>query len=450
MEMEYMHMGCDLLDLLVGGAKGVMGLPYGAILNIIGDKSSGKSFLKNEIIARAYHDRGDKVTWFSDDCESGDTFDTEELYGVNVRPRDKDGNLKIGSKKVEDSTTVEDMDAHVSLLLDYLDKQDKDVCGIYAIDSLDGLSDATREENEAARMGQLKAGKEVKDSGDYGAQIPKFLSQQFFRTKHSKLEAMKCALIIVSQIRDKFNAMGYGPKWTVACGKALEFYCHTRVFLTAIRKIERNGKIVGAYVSAKTIKSKTPRPFREVRYTVYFDYGIDNIGSNLDYLYDLRDKDGKLNANASAIKWEGGAEVNKDNVLAWLDQEGYAQECRAAKKAESGTYQISLDFVQQWVSQDPERQAKFTAYFGKTYTRDQLISMCECDEAMDKELTRRVIEKWEAGEAAVLTARPKKYGPRPTAPMTAPANICEEARSIADAEATDDSASDTHLDESLV
>lgn len=412
-EMPRMHMGCDLLDLLVGGAKGVMGLPFGVIVNLIGDKSAGKTFVKNEILADNYYRYPGRFHWFSDDCESGDTFDTTALYGVNLRPVDKDGNFKIGSKKLDDSKSVEEMDAHVSIFLTHMNDQDKGALGVYALDSLDGLTDATKQDMEVKRMNQLKAGKDVKDEGSYGMQIPKFLSQHFFRNKHHELEAMNTSLVIVSQIRDKIDAMGYGPKWEVSCGKALEFYCHTRIFLTTIRKIERDGRIVGAYVSAKTIKSKTPRPFREVRYIVYFDYGIDNIGSNLDFLYDLREKDGKLKEDAQAIKWEGGADVSKDNMIKWLNENELMASVKEANKAAGGSNQVSLSFCQEWLQKqfkdDPKLEEKYYAFFGKTYTRDELIALCENDPAMDQELTHRVIAKWEALEDAVATMRRPKY-----------------------------------------
>lgn len=416
----YMSMGSDLLNLLVGGNKGVMGLPYGSILNVCGDKSSGKSFLKNEIFASNYHaNNGDpnKFAWFSDDCESGDTFDTEYLYGVDLRPKDSEGYLHIGKKKVEDSATVESMDAHVSLFLEYMDTLPEDAVGIYAIDSLDGLSDAVRESMEGARLGQLKTGNEVKDKGDYGMQIPKFLSQNFFRPKHKKLEDAHCSLVIISQIRDKIDAMGYGQKFEVSCGKALEFYSHTRLFLQTVCKIKKGDLVVGAYVKATTLKSKTPRPFRTAYYTVYFDYGIDNIGSNLDYLFDLREKDGKLNGNAAAIKWEAGADLSLQSMKDWMAEMGYTAECRAARKERDGNTNISMDFAKGWVAEDPERLAKFEERFGKQYTRDELIRMCENDPAMNAELTRRVIEKWESTEDAVATGRPSKYGPRPTMPV---------------------------------
>ena len=397
-----MLMGCDLLDLAVGGDKGKYGMPYGMGLNIIGDKSAGKTFLKNEIIARAYHDHKDGVAWYSDDTESGDTFDTSYLYGVNIHPEGQ----KIGNKVMADSTTVEEMDAHVSMFLENLMPG---TLGIYAIDSLDGLADNTRLEMESKRLNQAKQNLDVKDPGDYGAQIAKFLSQQFFRTKHAKLARANCSLIIVSQIRDKFNSMGYGPNWEVSCGKALEFYSHTRIFLKTIKQIKRGGDIVGAYVEASTIKSKTPRPYRKVRYTVYFDYGIDNIGSNIDYLYDLRDDKGELKATANNIPWDGKAVKSLETITKWLNDNGLMEECRNAKKAAGKGSTLSVQWVTDWAGEDPERQALYNKTFGVTYTRDQLIELCDQDKAMAQALTDKVRDKWEAHEDEIKTKRAGKY-----------------------------------------
>ena len=67
----------------------------------------------------------------------------------------------------------------------------------------------------------------------------------------------------------------------------------------------------------------------------------------------------------------------------------------------------------EWLQQDPVRKKAYEDYFGRTYTRDQLIEMCENDQEMYAELTRRVREKWEAIEDAarftVLGNRPPKY-----------------------------------------
>lgn len=397
-----MLMGCDLLDLATGGEKGVLGMPYGTILNIIGDKSAGKTFLKNEIIAAAYNKHHDGVAWFSDDTESGDTFDTSYLYGVDIHPADQ----KIGNKTRQDSETVEEMDANVSMFLENLMPG---TLGIYAVDSLDGLADNTRLEMETKRLNQAKQNLVVKDPGDYGAQIAKFLSQQFFRTKHAKLEKAQCSLIIVSQIRDKFNSMGYGRSWEVSCGKALEFYSHTRIFLKTIKQITRGGDIVGAYVEASCIKSKTPRPYRKVRYTVYFDYGIDNIGSNIDYLFDLRDEKGDLKGAADNIPWDGKAQKNLENLTQWLKDNNLLDDCRADKKSAGKGAPLSVQWITEWATATPERKTLYDKTFGVSYTRDELIDLCDHDKAMAAALTKKVQEKWEAHENEIKTKRTGKY-----------------------------------------
>lgn len=402
-QQEYMRTGCDLLDLLIGGDKGVYGLPYGTILNIIGDKSAGKSFVKNEIMAANYWKFRDRFVFHSDDAESGDTFDSMRIYNVDLHPDEH----KIGPKRIGDSATVEQMDAQVSLVLQSMEPGQ---VGIYALDSLDGLSDATREEMEANRLKLLKAGETVENPGDYGAQIAKFLSQQFFRTKHKKLRDAQLSVIIVSQIRENMKAGTYGQKWTVSCGKALEFYAHTRIFLKTIYQIKKGDRVIGVYVSASSIKSKTPRPYRTVYFTIFFDYGIDNIGSNLDFLFDLRGKDGELTKAAKEITWsETAREKNRDNFVAWLTEKKLLEECLAAKKKTKSS--LSVADILEWVEADPKRHEAFDREFGKTYTRVELIDLIEKKEnkAMREELTRRVREKWERIEDSIKTARPGKY-----------------------------------------
>ena len=80
----YFKTGCKLIDLVVGGAKGVYGFPAGKFINIVGDKSAGKTFLSNEIIANTYHTMGDKFKWIYDDCESGYSFNSVEMYGFEI------------------------------------------------------------------------------------------------------------------------------------------------------------------------------------------------------------------------------------------------------------------------------------------------------------------------------------------------------------------------------
>ena len=182
--------------------------------------------------------------------------------------------------------------------------------------------------------------------------------------------------------------------------------------LSRLAFIEREGTKVGVVVKAVTTKSKTPRPFREIVYTAYFDYGIDNIGSNIDYLFDLRGDDGKLLTKAAnAIAWSATAKKKSlPNLKAWLEKNGWTAECREDKKSQEGNANLSVDWIIGWATEDPERKANFDDEFGEEFTRDELIKLCEDNPEMAKELTERVRAKWEEHEDAVATKRPAKYG----------------------------------------
>jgi RecA/RadA recombinase len=296
--------GCTTLDLNVGGAAGALGLPAGKIVNIVGDSSSFKTFLCCEIIASAYHKYGKRLRWVYDDCESGFTFNTTELYGFEIIPEDK-GNS---------SQTVQEMSGNVRKFISSLKK---DEFGIYVVDSLDGLSSEEIEQIAKDRQSAFEKGKEYK-KGSYQMESAKFLSQEFFRTLTDDIQNKNVLLIFVSQIRHNIDVTSF-QKWTRAGGKALDFYAYCCLWLKNIKKIIHVGKTVGVVVEAESKKLKAPRPFRVSRFVAYFDYGIDDIGTNLDFLFDLRGKKGELLKSATSIEWEGNTYDRADLIGAFED-----------------------------------------------------------------------------------------------------------------------------------
>jgi RecA/RadA recombinase len=392
----FFRTGCTLLDLSIGGGEG-LGFPQGRIINFVGDKSSGKTFCANEVLAKNYHDMNGKFKWNYDDCEDGYTFNSKHLYNFEIMDEDT---LK--------SETIENLDVNINR---FLKKLKKDDCGVYIIDSLDGLSNEELNERSEERFKNAEKGREKKEKGTYGMKTPKFLSQEFFRTKAGEVWKKKGALVFISQVRSNIDPFSF-KKYTRSGGKALDHFCHSVLWLANLQKIKKvvkgETKIVGLVVKAKLDKSKTPRPFRECSFSLYFDYGIDNIGSNLDYLFNLRSEKGELLSASKSIQWSG-KEKNLKNLKEFLEKNEWYELAKKEKKDETGKANLSVEWLCEWLDKQEVRKKKTEEHFGDSYSRDALIKMIEENPKMEKELEIRTIAKWEEMEDAIKSDRRSKY-----------------------------------------
>lgn len=390
----YYKTGSTLVDLLVGGGMS-MGFPSGRIVNFYGESGSGKTFFGCELIAAAHRQYKDKFHWVYDDAERGFSFDGEKMWGVNI----------LGDNPVR-SNTVEDLYYNVRKFL--RDLKD-DECGIYVVDSLDALSNADNEEIAEARM---KAGDrgEAYDKGTYGMSSQKFLSQEFFRKIAKELDDKNSLLVFVSQLRDNVNAGLYGKKRRKSGGSALDFYCDTIVELKTKEKFTKNDRVYGVCVEAELTKSKTSRPFRSALINVLFDYGIDDISSNIDYLFDLKTDMGKLvgkttcNLGDTSDPRYGKYELTLEGIKNVLTDENLYDEAVASLKAND--IKRTKDGYINWIKEN--HADVFKAYYGEPIERAELIALADKDKSVRRMLKARVVDKWEDIEASLLTGR-RKY-----------------------------------------
>jgi RecA/RadA recombinase len=393
----YARTGCTLLDLVVGGGSG-LGFRFGKVINIIGDKSSGKTILATEIIAKNYYDYKKKLFYNYDDCEDGYTFDTKHIYGFDL--------MENSQGYVSDK--IEDLDGHYEYFLKKVKSGNR---GIYVVDSLDGLSNNELEDRSKKRSKAVMEGKDYYE-GSYNMGTASFLSKEFFRTKTGQTADKNILFIIISQVRDRINATMFQKKHIRSGGKALDFYAHTCLWLANLKKITKKvggvEEVVGIIIKAKAEKSKTARPFRSCVFSLYFDYGIDNIGSNLDYLFDLRGDSGMLLAKANKIFWKG-KEANLENLKTFLIDNQWDEQIRTEKKEETGKKNLSVDYIIEWLERDEKRKGKMSEYFGESASRDELIVLIDNDKKMEEELEIRVIAKWEEMEEQLKTNRKRKY-----------------------------------------
>jgi recombination protein RecA len=394
-EQIYFQCGCTLLDKVVGGNKDIFGAPAGKFINIVGDKSAGKTFLSNEFIAWAHYNFGKKFKWVYDDCESGYSFDTESMYGFEIMPQDE-------SKRVH-SENVEECFCNISKFANELGKNE---CGIYVVDSLDGLTSYEDDERAEERKKQFDEGKGAKlKTGTYAMSKQKYLSKEFFPQLCSEIEKKNILVIIISQIRENIEPMSF-EKYSRSGGKAMDFYAHSVIWLAGAKKILRKDTPIGNVVKAKTTKSKTPRPFRECFFNFLYDYGLDNIGTSIDYLFDLRTDKGELNKKAAAIKWDGDNNFDKKSLKEFLEENDLYERFENSKYYDMDGSDADNMFT--FIQSKKDYKSKFNEKFGDTMTRDELIAYIE-ENNLEDELRTRVDKKWEDFEDSIKSNRKKKY-----------------------------------------
>ena len=395
-DKPYFKTGVKLIDMVIGGEKGVYGEPAGRIINICGDKSTGKTFICNEFIANAHYQYGSKFKWMYADCERGYSFDTQRLYGFDIH--------------TEESDAPENVEEAYYCIRKFAESLKDDEFGIYVLDSLDALTSDEQDARADERMKAIENDKEMK--GTYGMGKAKYLSQEFFPQLCKVLENKNILLIIVSQIRDNTDMFSF-EKYSRSGGKALDFYCYMVIWLATAKKIivEQDGQkaIIGGTNKLKVTKGKVPRPFRECFYTYMYDYGIDNITTGVDYLFNLRTNTGDVSAPlAKCCEWEkseGKKPMSNPEIREWMQKNKWYEDYRSTLA--SGE-RFSLETALAYINKDSDKKKLFDETFSLAMERDTLIQYIY-ENDIQEELDKRVEEKWEKFEDGLATGRKPKY-----------------------------------------
>lgn len=249
------------------------GWPTGKISNLIGDSSSGKTFLAMTAFAEmGKFKRFKDYRRIFDDVEAANEFDMEKLFGRNTAdliesPGEGNGN----------SNSIQDFEVHVNNALDD---------GRPFLDILDSFDALTSEEEIKRTEGRIEAannGKAV-EKGSYGMEKAK-KAGEILRQIKGRLRDTASSLIIISQTRDNINPMSFAKK-TRSGGKALKFYSTHEIWTAVGGTIKRKGIPVGIKCKIKVSKNKITGKVREVVVPIYYDYGVDDIESCIDWLVD--------------------------------------------------------------------------------------------------------------------------------------------------------------------
>lgn len=270
--IEFIPTGSKLLDCVLGG-----GWPLGRVVNIVGDKSTGKTLLAIEACANFARKWPNGSIWYN---EAEAAFDLEYAQALGLPKK----MLYLST----DCNTVEDFFEDLEKKL--AESADSNAPGLYILDSLDALSD------------RAEMGREI-DQGSYGAAKAKKMSELFRRCVR-KIKTSNVCLIVISQVRDAIGVT-FGVKYSRTGGRALDFYASQVVYLAQLgsnkRTIDKVQRSVGVKIRAKCTKNKVGLPRRECDFSILFGYGVDDIAASLEWLDSIGKLDEFERTNAARL-----------------------------------------------------------------------------------------------------------------------------------------------------
>jgi RecA/RadA recombinase len=278
-QKELLSTGSTLLNLACSGrASG--GFRKGKYYLIVGDSDSGKSFLSMTCFAEAsINPNFADYNLVYDNTEDGMLADMEKFFGKEVKRRLKPPALDK-HKEPMFSATVQEFYYNLTNWLG------KGPC-IYVLDSMDALS--TEEELEHFEKRKKAHEEETQASGSFGMSKAKANSAGL-RIARPMLKETGSILIIVSQTRDR---IGFGfEKKTRSGGHAQKFYTTVELWTSIKAKLKTKYKnktiTIGTLSQVKVKKNRQTGRERIVEMPIYNSFGIDDIGSMIDYLLEWK------------------------------------------------------------------------------------------------------------------------------------------------------------------
>ena len=235
--------GILAVDAILGG-----GFPAGQMVELYGNHGSGKSSIAMRYAGQA-QSKG-KVVWI--DLENAFDPHMADNSGVNIP------DLWIATPETAEDTLM---------LMEEVQKAD-DVSAV-VLDSAAGL--VPRAELEG-------------DVGDAHVGLTARLLSQSLRRMGAIVRSNRTGVTIVwiNQIREKIGTMGYGPTTDSTGGRALKFWCATRLEVARTGQVKQGEDVIGHTVKVKSQKSKFAPPFQHCSFDILYDTGISNESTLMD------------------------------------------------------------------------------------------------------------------------------------------------------------------------
>jgi RecA/RadA recombinase len=314
---DFLSTGSTLLNLACTD-RAFRGFAKGHYYFIVGDSTSGKTFLSLTCLAEACKNPNFKNHRFIyDSGEFGALMNIGKFFGQKVAD-------KLEAPSYEDkknpifSYTIEEFYYHID------DAVKKGKPFIYILDSMDSLSSEAELEKFNEQKNAFRKGRQV--AGSYGDGKAKKNSTNI-RKLLKPLKDSGSILIIISQTRDN---LGFGfEKKTRSGGNSLRFYSTIELWSSVRGKISKVFKGIkrqlGIICQIQIKKNRICGKERTVEIPIYHSYGIDDIGSCIDYLI----KEGcwkKKGGSIVAKDW--GLKHDREKLIQIIEEKGWENKLR--------------------------------------------------------------------------------------------------------------------------
>lgn len=239
----FLHTGSFLLDQNIGTG----GYPYGKIIEIFGEESSGKTTIALHAV-RECQKLGKTVVYM--DLENALNVSYAKEIGVNEET------LLISSP--QDGENAFDIIRRLITLN----------VGLIVVDSVSTLIPKAELDGE---------------SGTQSMGLHARLMSKGLRIINNELSKRDTIVIFINQLRQKISTFGsFGNPETTTGGNALKFIASIRIRLKRIGRVEKNGAYIGIETQAEIIKNKLSAPYKKARLEIMFAGGIQKEREILD------------------------------------------------------------------------------------------------------------------------------------------------------------------------
>jgi len=288
--VDYIPTGSTLLNL--AASQNIHGgHARGRIVNPVGDGSAGKTLLALEAAANFIK----FVPSIKSHC-----YQTPKLKDIIIKYNNRETVMDFPIEKMYGQKFMDIVEFYYTESVEAFGADFFKICRdyktgqsvLYVIDSWDSLDSEEDMKSFDAELDKRiknpdwRPGKD--DAGSYNLGKQKYGTQRFFKKCCSEMEGKDITLMIISQTRQKIGVT-FGDKKYRSGGDALNFFTHQVPWLREVRKLHKTvfgeKKDYGIEAHAKFKRNKASLPFREAKFCILFDYGIDDIMSNLNYLF---------------------------------------------------------------------------------------------------------------------------------------------------------------------